>query len=514
MPPCKMPRCIIPGIIACVVVLQLHSIAKLALASAFLRCTPRRQPQVLQRRAAKGCAAERSHAGSVLQRLLGKGTDTFMDSVFGRKWMLSRWPTPRLTFSVQDCLDVLNGISPEAMKAAKMVKTLELAPGDYAFEKISGKKGVASKIAKFKHAHDFHDHGDGWTFTVMLGRGVNDEMQTLHHELWAHFGLPTGINAYLTPPKSQGLQIHTDPHDVFVLQQSGSKDWTLFEDDLRTKQCDIRLSPGDVLYLPAGVPHIAKSLPNESSLHLSVSVYRGDFTADAMLSALLEFNSTMGGFSALTEDLLRSISSLKYRLCSNDPWEPANQLLPRSLSFPLLRALDRHDLPPELATAASAELVQISRTFASRLDPKDAEASELSSRLQAQGELPEHELAERLLASLFAMREYHWIQFYETHEPKDMIDLEVGVPPLTPVTRLRRRLDANCMVSSEGALLINGHRISELPEVAMPAIQYCMGRYSGAAGAEFLLQDVPGPDSDRRAVINMLLRYQGLELLP
>src|SRR5262245_7492384 len=40
---------------------------------------------------------------------------------------------------------------------------------------------------------------------------------------------PFQTNIYLTPPNAQGFKTHYDTHDVFVLQVSGSKRWTLNE---------------------------------------------------------------------------------------------------------------------------------------------------------------------------------------------------------------------------------------------------------------------------------------------
>eukprot|EP00591_Stephanopyxis_turris_P009506 CAMPEP_0195522210 /NCGR_PEP_ID=MMETSP0794_2-20130614/20114_1 /TAXON_ID=515487 /ORGANISM="Stephanopyxis turris, Strain CCMP 815" /LENGTH=494 /DNA_ID=CAMNT_0040651905 /DNA_START=79 /DNA_END=1563 /DNA_ORIENTATION=- len=95
------------------------------------------------------------------------------------------------------------------------------------------------------------------------------------------FELPNCLNLYLT---GRGLTLsappHTDKQDVFVLQTSGSKHWRVFEppkpsaratadplargkgDDelslsteLGEPLIDVRLDPGDVLYVPAGFPH-------------------------------------------------------------------------------------------------------------------------------------------------------------------------------------------------------------------------------------------------------------------
>ena len=38
-------------------------------------------------------------------------------------------------------------------------------------------------------------------------------------------GHPCQVNAYITPPGAQGLALHADPHDVFVLQAFGRKHW-------------------------------------------------------------------------------------------------------------------------------------------------------------------------------------------------------------------------------------------------------------------------------------------------
>ncbi len=86
---------------------------------------------------------------------------------------------------------------------------------------------------------------------------------TLSHEV-SH---PVQANAYLTPPRSQGLAPHVDRHDVFVVQLDGTKSWTV--DGLG----EIELGDGDVLYLPAETRHSAAST-DQASLHLTIGVLR------------------------------------------------------------------------------------------------------------------------------------------------------------------------------------------------------------------------------------------------
>ncbi len=106
-------------------------------------------------------------------------------------------------------------------------------------------------------------------------------------QLEAWLGHPMQANAYLTPQRSQGLAVHHDTHDVFVLQVAGSKRWLVYAPALELPlkhqryrpelgvggdaELDVVLSPGDTLYLPRGWLHEALT-SDEDSLHLTVGV--------------------------------------------------------------------------------------------------------------------------------------------------------------------------------------------------------------------------------------------------
>jgi lysine-specific demethylase/histidyl-hydroxylase NO66 len=121
-----------------------------------------------------------------------------------------------------------------------------------------------------------------WPPLVDFGAQLSDEL-----------GHPIQVNAYVTPPESQGFAPHYDVHDVFVLQVGGRKRWTIHEpvvvDPLGNQQWEGRradvaaragdepvidavLEPGDALYLPRGTVHAAKAL-GETSIHLTVGVH-------------------------------------------------------------------------------------------------------------------------------------------------------------------------------------------------------------------------------------------------
>lgn len=97
----------------------------------------------------------------------------------------------------------------------------------------------------------------------------------------------TQANVYLTPPNSQGFDVHWDSHDVFILQVEGDKQWRIYDGGVAnplSKQRfdpasfeagevvdDFILEPGDVLYIPRGVAHACQAL-DRVSLHITLGV--------------------------------------------------------------------------------------------------------------------------------------------------------------------------------------------------------------------------------------------------
>ena len=112
-------------------------------------------------------------------------------------------------------------------------------------------------------------------------------LATFSRELEESLGHPVQANAYYTPRSSQGLAVHHDTHDVFVLQVAGEKRWLLYEplfplplkDQRYTKElgepgepvADLTLRSGDALYLPRGWLHEAVTSASDS-LHITVGI--------------------------------------------------------------------------------------------------------------------------------------------------------------------------------------------------------------------------------------------------
>lgn len=96
-------------------------------------------------------------------------------------------------------------------------------------------------------------------------------------------------NSYLSPAGSTALKPHYDTHDVFVLQVEGSKHWRLYgtpvespllgsfqpvlsREGLGPPSREVRLSAGDLMYVPRGLVHDAETTES-SSLHVTIGVY-------------------------------------------------------------------------------------------------------------------------------------------------------------------------------------------------------------------------------------------------
>jgi cupin superfamily protein len=95
-------------------------------------------------------------------------------------------------------------------------------------------------------------------------------------ELEIALGHRLQVNAYVTPPQSQGFDVHRDSHDVFVLQVSGAKHWIVYdrEDEERVLMAQ-KIERGASLYIPTGFPHAATT-GDAASAHLTVGILTHD----------------------------------------------------------------------------------------------------------------------------------------------------------------------------------------------------------------------------------------------
>ncbi|KAF0311296.1 Ribosomal oxygenase 1 [Amphibalanus amphitrite] len=134
--------------------------------------------------------------------------------------------------------------------------------------------------------------------------------------LQEYFGCMVGANVYLTPPGTQGFAPHYDDIEAFMLQLEGKKHWRIYaprpgeelardssgnfrpEDVTSPPVLDVTLKAGDLLYFPRGTIHQGRSLPDEHSMHITISCYQHVAWAD-----LLEKMVPVALQTAITEDV-------------------------------------------------------------------------------------------------------------------------------------------------------------------------------------------------------------------
>lgn len=133
-----------------------------------------------------------------------------------------------------------------------------------------------------------NEFADGYTIVLNGLERYVPNIASLSHSIEVELNFQTQINAYITPPESQGFLPHYDDHDVLILQIQGSKTWHVYGDadvpphEMRRREevdraslpmpTDLRLESGDVLYLPRGRIHAAEA-NSEPSIHLTVGIH-------------------------------------------------------------------------------------------------------------------------------------------------------------------------------------------------------------------------------------------------
>jgi ribosomal protein L16 Arg81 hydroxylase len=194
-------------------------------------------------------------------------------------------------------------------------------------------------------------------FTLVIHR-LEQQWLPLTHlaaELYDSVGAKITIGLYLTPVGSQGLAPHSDSYEIFIMQISGAKTWKVYDVPQEvaegpmisdsTSSTNIKLLPGDLLYLPRYIGHEAICSDDSSSLHLTVAVHVTQ-VVDVIISALKE--------TAKTQTTLRRAVSLNRESKINVPeietafWEISKQLsFKTAIEKVLITQIEELDIVPD-----------------------------------------------------------------------------------------------------------------------------------------------------------------------
>ena len=115
---------------------------------------------------------------------------------------------------------------------------------------------------------------DGATIVLQGLHRWSEPVARFCRDLELELGHPCQVNAYITPPGAQGLDLHEDAHDVFVLQAFGRKQWEVHaapREEARDP-VHVEVTSGATIYMPAGTPHAARAQEVLSG-HLTVGVH-------------------------------------------------------------------------------------------------------------------------------------------------------------------------------------------------------------------------------------------------
>lgn len=128
---------------------------------------------------------------------------------------------------------------------------------------------------------------EGYSIIIQEFERHSAPMLRLRHDLERSFHATVLAHVYLTPRNAQGFVAHWDTHDTLILQFTGVKDWAVYDSPilLPTRQqpvypeewCRVEptltatLEPGDLLYIPRGFVHEARTRDTVSG-HVTVSL--------------------------------------------------------------------------------------------------------------------------------------------------------------------------------------------------------------------------------------------------
>jgi lysine-specific demethylase/histidyl-hydroxylase NO66 len=322
-----------------------------------------------------------------LRRCTAVDPDRFAAQVWGREASLS--PAARLPASFDDLFDLAaadrllseHGLRSPFLRVVKDGATLPT--GRFTAGGGVG-AGIADQASDARLARLF---ADGATVVLQALHRTHAPLIAFARQLGADLGHPVQINAYLTPPQSQGFSAHYDVHDVFVLQVAGEKRWRVHAPvvtdplpddpwtdhraalDARVREqpvLDEVLRPGDALYLPRGFVHAATAR-GETAAHLTVGVHV--WTRQHLLEALVEAVRHDPGLrtslplgidvtdpAQLTDDLGATLAALLPRLAQTRPDD-----LTATLAGRVHRAARAEPVAPLAQAAAAARVSEQDR---------------------------------------------------------------------------------------------------------------------------------------------------------
>ncbi len=229
--------------------------------------------------------------------------DAFLDEIWGKSHHHVSRDNPRYfdgLLDSADSVDALLAVFRPHLSLVSLVREKE-RKDQYVYRLADGSFDVAA-IGQ--------DFADGYTIVLESVQRYVRAIASLAHAIDVELNFATQVNAYFTPPQSQGFVAHFDDHDALIVQLQGSKIWHIYEGadaaphEMWRQQVgsnaglpvpvDVRLEAGDLLYVPRGRVHAAEST-SELSVHLTIGLHAPTLflLATRMLNALTNSDDRM-----------------------------------------------------------------------------------------------------------------------------------------------------------------------------------------------------------------------------
>jgi hypothetical protein len=132
----------------------------------------------------------------------------------------------------------------------------QLDEADYTWPDTSGNRNFADDAVDKEAV--FARFYEGYTIGISSYERHSAAVLHLRHDLERVFHAPVVTSVFLAPKKARVSHGHRQQDDLFVLQFAGTKKWTVHNGS-RKRVLTAKLEPGDLLYLPGGFVHEARS---------------------------------------------------------------------------------------------------------------------------------------------------------------------------------------------------------------------------------------------------------------
>jgi len=189
-------------------------------------------------------------------------------------------------------------------------------------------------------AHLLKQYDSGATIRIPHIEQHINELGLFCGDLEHIVGMPIRVNLYMSPPFSQGFSAHFDMDDIFVLQVHGQKTWFIHNEYTNQLQLpnseqmftsqrhisqvppqEIPLDKGDLLYLPRGFMHEARSNEN-ASIHLTfapIGIAKSDLIAEVIKMIAKDTLAMRKRYQASLCDPKEKVKNLKHDIESIIP---------------------------------------------------------------------------------------------------------------------------------------------------------------------------------------------------